>query len=80
MPDPDTLTAMDASQWLSAYAERLGAQAPTPEEIDAVLALAGIAAHGSERIAAPVAAWLTARAGIGLDEALRIAAEVSGDG
>ena len=30
------------------------------EEIDAILALAGVAAHASERIAAPVACWLAA--------------------
>ena len=45
-----------------------------------MLALAGVAAHGSERIAAPVSTWLAARAGMDLEEALRIAREVSGDG
>ena len=71
---------MDASQWLSAYAQRLGVEPPSAEEVEAVLALAGVAAHGSERIAAPVSTWLVARAGIDLQDALRIAREVSGDG
>jgi hypothetical protein len=70
---------MNANEWLSAYAQRLPAPAPTAEEVDAVLALAGVAAHGSERIAAPVACWMAARAGLGLAEALAMAQEVSGD-
>ncbi len=46
-----------------------------------MLALAGEAAHASERIAAPVACWLSARAGVELEEAMRLAREVgAGDG
>jgi hypothetical protein len=70
---------MTASQWLAAYAERLGIPAPQQQDVDAVLALAGVAAHASERIAAPVACWLTARAGVELEQAMSIAREVSGD-
>jgi Domain of unknown function (DUF6457) len=70
---------MNAPEWLAAYADRLGAPAPTSEEIDAVLALAGVAAHTSERIAAPVACWMSARAGVNLDDAMRLAQEVGGD-
>ncbi len=68
---------MDASEWLAAYADRLGTEAPTPEEIEAVLALAGVAAHASERIAAPVACWIAARAGVPLEGAMRAAREVA---
>jgi uncharacterized protein DUF6457 len=72
---------MNATDWLAAYAERLGVPAPTTDELNAVLDLAGEAAHASERIAAPVACWLAARAGVGLDEAMRLAQEVgSSDG
>jgi hypothetical protein len=70
---------MDAQEWLAAYADRLGLAAPTQEELEAVLALAGVAAHASERIAAPVACWLVARAGVDLDEAMRRARAVAGD-
>lgn len=70
---------MDASEWLAAYADRLGAEAPTPEEIESVLALAGVAAHASERIAAPVACWIAARAGVPLEAAMRAAREVAAD-
>jgi hypothetical protein len=62
---------MTAEEWLAAYADALGTPAPTDAELEAVLALAGVAAHSSERKAAPVACWLAARAGIGLDEAMR---------
>jgi hypothetical protein len=71
---------MNAPDWLAAYADRLGVPAPTKDELKAVLDLAGEAAHSSERIAAPVACWLAARAGVDLDEAMRLAKEVSPDG
>jgi hypothetical protein len=78
--DSDLLSrAMNAQEWLAAYADKLGTSAPTADELEAVLDLAGEAAHASERIAAPVACWLAARAGVDLDEAMRIAREVSGD-
>lgn len=71
---------MNAPDWLAAYADKLGIPAPTADELTAVLDLAGEAAHSSERIAAPVACWLAARAGVDLDEAMRLAREVDGDG
>ena len=70
---------MNATEWLAAFAAKLGTDAPTKDELKAVLDLAGEAAHASERIAAPVACWLAARAGVGLDEAMRLAREVGGD-
>jgi Domain of unknown function (DUF6457) len=71
---------MNAPDWLAAYADKLGIAAPTKDELKAVLDLAGEAAHSSERIAAPVACWLAAKAGVGLEEALRLAQEVKADG
>jgi hypothetical protein len=70
---------MNAPEWLAAYADKLGVPVPTSEEIDAVLALAGVAAHASERIAAPVACWMSARVGVNLADAMRLAQEVGGD-
>ncbi|MGH3261786.1 MAG: DUF6457 domain-containing protein [Trebonia sp.] len=70
---------MNAPDWLAAYAERLGIPAPTKDELKAVLDLAGEAAHRSQRIAAPIACWLAARAGVELDQAIRLAREVEGD-
>jgi hypothetical protein len=71
---------MNATDWLAAFAERLGVPAPSADELKAILDLAGEAAHSSERIAAPVACWLAASAGVALDEAMRIAQEVGDDG
>jgi hypothetical protein len=71
---------MNAKEWLAAYAEKLGTEAPTPEEFKAILDLAGEAAHSSERVAAPVACWMAARAGVELDRAMRLAGEVKSDG
>ena len=67
---------MNATDWLADYAQRLGVPAPTKEELKAVLDLAGEAAHSSERMAAPVACWLAAKAGVELEEAMRLAREV----
>ena len=53
-----------ARSWLSAYAQRLGVAPPTDEEFDALLELAAVAAHASERVAAPVACWLAGRVGL----------------
>jgi hypothetical protein len=68
---------MNAPDWLATYAAKLGVEAPTKDELKAVLELAGEAAHSSERIAAPVACWLAARAGVELKEAIRLAQQVA---
>jgi Domain of unknown function (DUF6457) len=74
---------MNANDWLAAYAQKLGVPAPTKQELEAVLDLAGEAAHSSQRIAAPVATWLAGKAGLDLDQATRYAEEIRpepGDG
>ena len=58
-----------AEQWLDAFAAALGLPAPSADERDAALRLASVAAHASERRAAPIACWLAATAGVPLDEA-----------
>ncbi len=70
---------MNAREWLAAYAEKLGTEPPTTDEFKTILDLAGAAAHSSERVAAPAATWVAARAGVDLDEALRIAREIRAD-
>jgi hypothetical protein len=45
-------------EWVAAFAERLGVGAPDDATTDALLGLAGVAAHASERIAAPIACYL----------------------
>jgi hypothetical protein len=64
---------MKTSDWLAAYADRLGTDPPTRDELKAILDLAAVAAHSSERIAAPVACWMSARAGRSLEESIEMA-------
>ena len=73
---------MTATQWLDAFAARVGATPPSEGEREAILALAGEAAHASERTAAPVACWMAAAAGLSVGEAIEIAREIGpvGDG
>ena len=71
---------MNAREWLDAYAGKLGTTPPTTEEFKTLLDVAGVAAHSSERVAAPVACWLVAKAGVDVEEAKRLAEELSGDG
>jgi hypothetical protein len=68
---------MDGHTWIAGFAERLGVEAPSSELIDELLALAGDAAHGSERIAAPIACYLVGRAGIDPTTARQVAGTVS---
>ncbi len=68
---------MDAPQWLRAFAAKLGVDPPSEAEIETLLSLAGVAAHTSERTAAPISCWLTARAGITPERALELARELS---
>ncbi len=70
---------MNAREWLDAYAAKLGGEPPSQAEFKALLELASVAAHSSERVAAPVACWLAARAGVDLEEAMRLAQEVGGE-
>lgn len=51
-------------EWLNRFASELGVPQPTDQEIESLLALAGAAAHGSERTAAPLSCWLVGRAGL----------------
>ena len=59
-----------AQQWLAGFAEVVGAPAPSEEVMEALLDLAGVAAHDSERMAAPIACWMAGIAGIEPAEAL----------
>ncbi len=59
-----------AQEWLAGYAAVIGAPAPDAVVTDALLNLAGAAAHDSERIAAPIACWMAGVAGLHPEEAL----------
>ena len=64
---------MKPEEWVALFAAELGADAPSEEEFNAILELAAVAAHSSERTAAPVAAWLAGRSGRPLEEVQGIA-------
>jgi hypothetical protein len=51
-------------EWIAAFAERLGVAPPDDATVERILGLAGAAAHGSERTAAPVACYLAGLAGV----------------
>lgn len=69
---------MTDREWMDALAAELGVAAPTPDEHEAILKLAGVAAHASERTAAPSTAWMAARAGRPVEEVLQIAQALAG--
>jgi hypothetical protein len=59
------------------FAEELGTEPPTAAEFKAILDLAAEAAHASEGIAAPVASWLSAKAGRSPEESIACARRVT---
>ncbi len=71
---------MNAREWIDAFAQRLGTAPPTTDEFKVLLDLAGEAAHSSERVAAPVACWVAARAGADPLTALDTARGIGSDG
>ncbi len=64
----------DVVAWCARFADALGTTAPSVDEIETLLDLAGIAAHASQRQAAPVACWLAAKAGVAPTAARDLAA------
>lgn len=50
-------------EWVAMLAVHLGVTPPDDETVEDLLALASVAAHSSERLAAPLACWLVGRAG-----------------
>jgi hypothetical protein len=71
---------MRRDQWLAEFAEKLGVEPPTKEEVEALLDLAATAAHSSERTAAPIACWLAGRTDLSLDELKALAESVAPEG
>ena len=70
---------MNAREWIDAFCAELGADPPTADEFKAILDLAAVSAHSSERVAAPVACWAAGLAGVSLEEAQAAAERVGGD-
>lgn len=68
---------MTAEEWIAQFAAALGLTPPTDSDVQAVLELASVAAHASERRAAPVACWLAALAGVDPARAREIAESIT---
>ena len=70
---------MRADEWLDRYAILLGIEGPTPHEVESLLELAGIAAHASERTAAPITCWMVARSDCSAADSLGLARRLAED-
>jgi len=57
------MPSMTGFEYVEQLARDLGVEPPDEATVTALLDLAGVAAHASERIAAPLACWLVGRAG-----------------
>jgi hypothetical protein len=68
------VAAMTRDEWIAAFAREAGVERPSTEQVRELLSLAGVAAHASERTAAPIACWIAGRSALSLDE-LSAAAE-----
>jgi hypothetical protein len=70
---------MDRDEWVRRFCAEIGVEPPTRWEMGALLKLASIAAHSSERPAAPLACWAAGRAGRPASELHEIAERIAGD-
>ena len=64
---------MRADEWIEKFAAEIGARAPDEETVGELLELAATAAHGSERIAAPIACYMAGVTGAPISELRQIA-------
>ena len=70
---------MTAEEWVRTFAERAGADAPDQDLMDEILRLASVAAHASERKAAPIACWLAGATGRPVSELRALAEELENE-
>ena len=70
-------SSMTADEYLEAFAAEVGVAAPSPAEFEALLELASLAAHGSERLAAPLACWMAGASGRPVAELLAVARRIA---
>ncbi len=80
MPEHDPAELPTAEQWIARFAAAAGGDPPSAEQFERLLALAAVAAHSSQRVAAPIACWIAGREGLEIDQALRIAESLSRSG
>ena len=65
--------------WIDRYAAAVGGDTLSDDDVEALLDLAGVAAHAAVRQAAPLSCWLAARAGLTPAEALERARELAAE-
>lgn len=70
---------MTPQELLAALGTRLGTDPPSDDERETLLAMAGVAAHASERWAAPLACWMAGRAGVTPEQAAALVRELTED-
>ncbi|NCY16223.1 MAG: molybdopterin-guanine dinucleotide biosynthesis protein [Actinobacteria bacterium] len=69
---------MTGQEWIAAFAAELGLEPLAEADVEALLDLAGVAAHASERLAAPLTCYLAAMAGVAPADALARARALAG--
>jgi Domain of unknown function (DUF6457) len=69
---------MTGQEWIATFAAELGLEPLAEADVEALLDLAGVAAHASERLAAPLTCYLAAKAGISPTDALARARALAG--
>jgi hypothetical protein len=68
---------MDSREWIDAFSAKVGVAPPDDATVEALLDLAGVAAHAAERTAAPITCGLIGLAGLDVAEARRLADELA---
>jgi len=68
---------IEPEEWIERFAAALGVDAPDAATVQTLLELAGVAAHASERVAAPIACYLVGRAGIGAEAGLELGTSIA---
>jgi hypothetical protein len=71
------MATMTRDAWIAAFATELGIDPPDAETIETLLDMAGVAAHASERTAAPIACFLAGVAGVTAERALATAQSIA---
>lgn len=68
---------MTAEEFVTAFAAAAGAPAPSEEEVAQLLDLAAVAAHSSDRIAAPLCCYVAGVTGRPVADLLAVAQQVA---
>jgi Domain of unknown function (DUF6457) len=70
---------MKPDDWIAEFAEAIGAAPPDATTVNELLKLAAVAAHASERTAAPIACYLAGLSGRPIAELKDLADDVAAD-